>query len=156
MQELFNRKKTCAFTGHRNLPDDFNVKKLEEEIVKTVSLGYDTFLVGMAVGFDSLCFNILYSVRKIKDIKIVACIPCKNQSEKFSFKQKEAYEKMLDLADKRIVLSENYTPYCMMKRNMFMVDNCSRLICYLRENKGGTKNTVDYAKNKKDVTIIEL
>jgi uncharacterized phage-like protein YoqJ len=62
---------------------------------------------------------------------------------------------MLSVADQKIVISEEYTAWCMQKRNQFMVDNSSVLISYLRENKGGTLNTVNYAK-KKNIKIIEV
>ena len=57
-------------------------------------------------------------------------------------------------ADEIIVLSEEYTPYCMLKRNRFIVDNSSVLLAYLKEEKGGTKYTVDYAE-KKDLKLKE-
>ena len=62
---------------------------------------------------------------------------------------------MLKKADVTFYTSTDYTPYCMQKRNMFMVDNCSVLLAYLRDNKGGTFNTVKYAeKNQKQIIRI--
>ena len=62
---------------------------------------------------------------------------------------------MLKKSDATYYTATLYTPYCMQKRNVFMVDNCSVLIAYLREKKGGTFNTVKYAtsKNKKIIYI---
>ena len=66
----------------------------------------------------------------------------------FTWRNRQVYQKMLDLADLKILISKEYTPTCMQKRNMFMVDNSSVLVAYLRYEKGGTKNTVEYAKRQ--------
>ena len=51
--------KTCAVTGHRIIKNNFNTIELKEVFVDLISKGIDTFLIGMAIGFDSLCFKIL-------------------------------------------------------------------------------------------------
>ena len=147
------KEKTVSVTGHRVLRADFDKNKVKEVFLERIRLGYDTFLIGMAVGFDTVCFQILEEIRKLLPIKIIACIPCLHQDQKFSFTQKREYERMLTSADEKILISKEYTPYCMQKRNMFMVDNSNLLVAYLRESKGGAKNTVEYAKNK-NVSII--
>ena len=147
------KEKTVAITGHRFLREGFDKEKVKLTLLERIRLGYDTFLIGMAVGFDTVCFQILEEIRRLLPIKIIACIPCEHQDQKFSFKQQKEYKRMLDCADERILVSKEYTPYCMQKRNMFMVDNSNLLIAYLRESKGGAKNTVEYAKNK-NVSII--
>ena len=102
--------------------------------------------------------NTLENLKKTyPHIKIVACIPCKEQDKKFTFEQKKVYKKMLDNADYRVLISENYTPYCMQERNAFMVDNSSLVIAYLQRNYGGTANTVNYAikKGKRVYNIVK-
>ena len=136
------KEKTLAVTGHRKLQADLNIEKLEKLFLTEIQNGIDTFLIGMAIGFDSICFQILEKVRLTKDIKLIACIPCKNQNAKFTKEQNIEYKRQLQSANDKIILSSEYTPYCMMKRNMFMVDNACKLICYLRENWGGTYNTI--------------
>ena len=149
------KEKTCALTGHRKVENDFEVDVLQAIFIKLIDSGINTFLCGMAVGFDTLAFKVLYNLKKEKDLKIIACIPCKKQDINFSKEQKVEYEKMLNLADESILISEEYTPYCMMKRNMFMVDNACVLLAYLKKEKGGAKNTVTYAiKNNKPVIYV--
>lgn len=150
---LINTAKTCAFTGHRTLYPDYRADKLEKTINETIKDGYDTFLIGMAVGFDTECFKILLKIRKEKKIKIVACIPCENQSARFNKAQKKEYFELLEKADEKIFISKEYSPVCMKKRNEFMVKNCSLLIAYLKRDYGGTKQTVNYAL-KKEKKII--
>ena len=149
------KEKTCAVTGHRVLGEDFDDRLLRSVFLTLINMGYNTFLCGMALGFDSVCFKVLEKIREDIDIKIIACIPCKTQSYKYSYKQKKEYERMLSVSDEKIVLSEEYTPYCMQKRNMFMVDNCSVLVSYLRINRGGTFNTMSYAE-KTGVKIVRI
>ncbi len=142
------REKTLCVSGHRSVKEDLNVDKLKSLFLKYVDLGIDTFLIGMAVGYDTICFRILEKIRRSgKNIRIICCIPCPEQDKFFSEEQKTEYKRMIDSADFSILLENRYTPYCMMKRNKFMVDNSSVLIAYLREKKGGTKRTVDYAKD---------
>ena len=145
-QEI-NIEKTCAVTGHRKINEDLDFNKLREVFIDLITKGYDTFLIGMAVGFDTICFKILEKLREDYNIKLVACVPCFNQDVNFTPLQKKVYRDMLKKADVTFYTSTEYTPYCMQKRNVFMVDNSSVLVAYLREKKGGTFNTVKYATN---------
>lgn len=154
----FIKEKTCAVTGHRKLGGDFNEIKTEKIFKSLIKKGYNTFLIGMALGFDTSCFFILDNLKKeYKDIKLIACIPCESQAEKFTEKQKEIYSVMLNKADEKIFVSKEYNRTCMMKRNIFMVDNASVLVAYLSKNKskGGSYNTVNYAL-KKNVAILNV
>ncbi len=149
------REKTICVSGHRYIGKDLNKERVEGFLVKLIEKGFNTFLIGMALGFDTLCFQILERLREKNDIKIIACVPCPSQPERFNFKQKEEYFRLLSVADEKVVLSPEYTPYCMQKRNEFMVDNSFAVLCYLNRNSGGTFNTVNYAK-KKNVFVINV
>jgi uncharacterized phage-like protein YoqJ len=156
MTEYFiNKARACAVTGHRSLEKDFSLENLKQIFIKLIDAGFDTFLVGMALGFDIECFKVLTQLKEKYSIKTIACIPCETQTYKFTIEQKEIYDKLLDTADQTILVSKNYTSYCMMKRNKFMVDNCSLLVSYLRRDFGGTYNTVEYAK-KQSIQILNV
>lgn len=156
MSEVFiNKARACSLTGHRIVNKDLDRKKLNDLFYQLIDKGFDTFLIGMALGFDTLCFNMLAKIREQKDIKLIACIPCEKQDYKFSIKQKQEYQQMLSIADEKIYVSKEYNAYCMQKRNRFMVDNSSVLVAYLRQEKTGTSYTVNYAI-KKDVCIIKV
>lgn len=156
MSEIFiNKARACSVTGHRELKNDLDETRIREIFYKLIEGGFDTFLVGMALGFDTLCFCILEQIRKQKNIKIIACIPCETQDYKFTLAQKEKYRKMLESADEKVYISKGYTPYCMQKRNRFLVDNSSVLVAYLRNEKTGTSSTVNYAK-KQNVSVINI
>lgn len=153
MDVFINPAKTCAVTGHRVVDVKFNKQNLKWCFYKLVEGGFDTFLVGMAVGFDTLCFQILEEIRQQKNIKIIACIPCETQSARFNKAQKAEYDRMLNSADYKILVSKEYSPRCMYKRNEFMVDNCSCLVAYLTRDYGGTAYTVRYAEKMGKIII---
>ena len=156
MSEIFiNNARSCAITGHRVLPKNFNFNKLKSVFNKLIDDGFNTFLIGMALGFDTACFNVLEQIKTKKDIKLIACIPCKNQADKFNKAQREEYFRMLSVADEKIYIREEYDNKCMQERNEYMVDNCSVLVAYLTRERGGTVNTVKYAR-KKGVTVLNL
>ena len=149
------KEKTCAFSGHRILSGNFNENELKNVVNGLIAKDFDTFLVGMALGFDTACFKVLEDVRKKNDIKIIACVPCRDQYKFFNKKQKAEYGRMIDSANEVVYLSENYYDGCMFERNKFMVDNCSVLVSYLNFNRGGTYQTVKYAVEN-NVKIIYL
>lgn len=151
----FERSITCSFSGHRILPKDFDTDELEKAVYNAINDGFLYFLVGMAIGFDTVCFETLLKFKREKDVFITACVPCRDQAEFFNKKQKKRYEGLLKQADEVIFLSEKYYEGCMQARNEFMVDNSSRLICYLKTNYGGTYSTVRYAVEK-NLDIVYL
>ena len=157
MSETFiNKLRACCVSGHRIINEDIDVEKLRDIFINLIKKEkVNTFLVGMAVGFDTICFNLLQKIKKEESIKIIACVPCRNQSKNFNKKEKIEYDKNIRLADHIILVSEEYTPYCMIKRNKFMVDNSTFIVYYLREDKGGTKRTVDYAI-KQELGLISI
>ncbi len=150
------KEKTACVTGHRFLQGDIDLDRLKKHFINIINKGVDTFLIGMALGFDTLCFKTLEKIRyNGQNIRLIACIPCPEQDKFFNANQKEEYKRMLDSADFSVILSEKYTAYCMQKRNRFMVDNSSVIVGYLRDNRGGTFNTLKYAISK-DIKIIKV
>ncbi len=148
--------RVCAFTGHRNLADtDFDELLLERVIENLIRNGTKRFLCGMAIGFDLKCAQAVAVLKAKYDVELVACLPCANQSERFSEKNKQLYNKMISASDEVIVLEPVYKSGCMQRRDRYLVDNCDVLVSFLRRNSGGTHYTVNYAK-KTGKKIIEL
>jgi len=148
--EIVDEKiKICAFTGHRDLGADFQVNLLEKEIENLINLGVDTFLTGMAIGFDLICAETVLSLKeKYKNIKLVACVPFYNQEKSYTEKDKERYAKILSLVDENILLSERYFRGCLHVRNKFMADKADVMVAYLKKDTGGTAWTVKYFQKK--------
>ena len=148
--------KVCAFTGHRNLAEtDFDEQLLRRVVKDLVINGYDRFLCGMAVGFDLKAAQAVLELKGFYDIQLVACLPCVNQAEKYSAKNKKLYEEILYYCDDFVVMEPEYVRGCMQERDRYLVDNCDVLVSILRKNSGGTHYTVEYAR-KQNKKIIEL
>ncbi len=168
-----NTEKTCAFTGHRlhKLPGGGNensrerfelIDRMEIVIVTMIEkMGVAHFITGMAIGVDTYAAECVLRIKnKYPHITLEAAIPCKGQEVKWNKKQQEKYHSILSLCDKVTVLQEKYTKACMMKRNIYMVDNADILLAVWDESPGGTGNTVKYAlglqKKGLDKRVIRL
>lgn len=140
------KEKTCAFTGHRRVEDNFDVEGFEKQLLSFIDEGYTAFLCGMATGFDLLAAGLVLKLKKVRSgIRLIACVPCEGQSRYFPRGEKENYEKILKECDEVKVLSSHYYNGCMQVRDRYMVDNSSLLIAYKRVNEGGTYYTLKYA-----------
>lgn len=150
---MIEKTKVACFSGHRKLPEDFTELQanLEKAIVELIERGVVFFGNGGAVGFDALA---AMTVLRLKEdhphIRLVMVLPCppEHQSSRWSYEQKKRYYEILDQADKVRILSPQYTNSCMLDRNRHMVDSSAYLICYLREQRGGTFYTVNYAEKR--------
>lgn len=151
----YTKENAIAITGHRVVKDNFDYVVFHHFLVKVLEKGYNKFYIGMAVGFDTLVFKALLKLKEQYDIKLIACIPCKDQDKLFTPEQKKEYRRLIAKADFRVVFYENYTHTCMQERNEFMVDNCSHVLSYMYKNSGGTFNTCTYA-TKKGVPIYNV
>lgn len=141
-----NNEKVCAFTGHRQMEENFDLFRFEEVLTSYIEEGYTTFLCGMAVGFDTVAAELVIKLKKIfSEIKLIACIPCEGQSRYFASADKRRYENILKSCDEVKVLNDRYYKGCMQARDRYMVDNCQLLIAYKRVNSGGTYYTLNYA-----------
>ncbi len=139
---------TCALTGHRVLAADFSFERLRVALRALAEGGTRTFLCGMALGFDIACAEEVLALRPQLDVRLVACIPCADQSAHYPRARREQYERILAACDERVVLHEHYCDGCMFERNRYMVDRCDRLLAYLTGTRGGTYYTVRYAQKK--------
>ena len=142
-------KKTCAFTGHRTLEKDCSYVALKRLIKTLIQDGIDTFLCGMAIGFDLLAARAVLSLkRKYPFIKLVACVPCYGQEKYFSERDKKEYADTLKKADESIVLAPAYYNGCMQKRDIYMADRADVMIAYCKKTTGGAAFTVRYFQRK--------
>ena len=137
----------------------FLEKILEEKIINE---GYDTFISGGALGFDTVAFLSVKNLKKkYPNIKNIMAVPFENQHSKWSLKDVNLYNWMKNIADEVVFVDnlENYNRTNanigmfhkdkLMIRNEYMVDNADLLIAlWDGNNKSGTANCVKYAKNK--------
>jgi len=148
------RKNACAFTGTRDLKSGEVEAELFSALLKTLTEnGKNTFLCGMARGFDLFAGKCVIELKKSGyDIKLIACVPCSEQDRYFTDEERIDYNYVLEESDERVLICSHYYNGCMLRRNRFMVDNSALLVAHIKEDdiseiQGGTGYTVAYAIN---------
>ncbi len=157
---IYRKFYTCCFTGHRpkGLPWGYNEKSelcesFKTELIKIIEtfirFGCNYFICGMALGIDMICAEIVITLKKkYKNIIFECAIPCREQSKMWKAEYRERYNKILQLADRIIYISESYSYDCMNKRNKYMVEKADILIAVWNGKPSGTFNTIKFAKEK--------
>lgn len=154
MSENELRKHRCCFTGHRpnklNLTEKEVKKLLEKAIDEAIADGYVTFISGMAEGVDVWSAEIVLDRKKSnKDLHLICALPHPNFEKRRSEAEKQIFKDILQKADLVKMINDHYFPGCYQVRNTWMVDRVNLVISVFNGQKGGTKNTIDYAiKNK--------
>ena len=156
----FDRTVSAAFTGHRFY--DFSQRVfIQERLTSAISEAYDhgirNFIAGFALGIDLMAAQLVQSLKcNLPGISLTAAIPFEGQAERYNIYDKRVYGRLLELADKVIVLSDCYYPRCFLDRDEFMVENASYLIAYYDgREKGGTYYTVKKARAR-GIPIINV
>lgn len=142
-----------AGTGHR--PEDAEA----EDIVRTkarVALQYsgaDTFICGMAAGFDLWAGD----EARLLGIEIWAAKPWRGHTHRKA--DAELYARIIEASSRVVnVIDEDKYPgvWVYFNRDKWMVDNCTHVLAYLHPDarSGGTYGTVKYARGKKPIRNI--
>ena len=147
------RSQVCCFSGYRpekfNLsPDEFGsiMQELEIAVRNAAADGYRLFVSGMSRGFDLWAAETVLKLRKELPIQLLCAVPFDGQSAGWEPAWQALHRRVLLEADLVQSLSREYTPDCYFVRNRFMVQGCSRLICWYDGRSGGTEFTVRCAK----------
>ena len=139
----------CAFTGHRELGEEFSPRRLTYAVKKCIEEGACVFYSGMAMGFDLLASETVLRLKKrYPHVRLVACIPCYEQEKHFSQADKKRYVDVLKKADEKVMLSDHYFKGCMQNRDRYMADRADVLIAYCKKETGGAAYTVGYFQKK--------
>lgn len=158
MERTLDFNLTCCFTGHRVIAKNDKAKlicDLEKTVEELIQKGVKHFIAGGAVGFDTLAAKAVLKMKEKYDVILEIAVPCKNQDAKWSKKQQEEYQQILNSADKVTVLFDKYVTGCMHFRDAFMVDNSDILVAYYRGRQGGTQYTFLYAESR-GLKVINL
>lgn len=142
------KEKSCALTGHRDLPPDFPEDELLFALADLVEEGFTTFYCGMARGFDLTALKALAEIKKSRNIVIEACIPYGGQDKSMAQKDKELYQSLLLSCDRKTLLYPTFKPGCTLARDRYMVDRADVVFAYCKRDKGGSAYTVKYARSK--------
>lgn len=90
-------------------------------------------------------------------IKLISAIPCAKQYEVWKDQRCiDEWHFIVENADVvHYVSEEPYTPWCLQKRNEWMVDNSDYIISVWDGTTGGTYNCIKYAR-KYDKNILNI
>lgn len=157
----------CAFTGHRSekLPwrgdeSDPRCRELKGYIFDAVEAvyrdGVTHYICGMATGCDLyFCEAVLALRAEHPEVTLEAAIPCEGQARRWPEALRRRYDRLVTECDYQTVISKDYTPDCMMRRNRYMVDASEYLIAVYNGAPGGTRATLLYAL-RQGKKIIQL
>ena len=141
MKEQFS----CALTGHRDLPAQFDRRRLFDELESIIRSGCTYFYCGMAEGFDLTALQLLIELKDRYPLFIEACVPFKGQARKFSEQNRLLYDDLILQCDKVTTLSDKYQKGCFLVRDRYMADRADLVFAYCTKKTGGTAYTVRYA-----------
>lgn len=146
---MIRKEKACCFSGHRVIPlaeREQLQQKLVLQIKELIEKGYVDFIVGGALGFDTLSAQAVLSLRdEFPHIRLILALPCRDQDVRWNEADRKLYAELCKLADLVHYCSDSYHLGCMRKRNQFMVDHAACCVFYLTRQRSGTYQTVSYA-----------
>lgn len=160
-------EKICTFTGNRpqKLPWGFNESdqrcidakaEIDRLVLQAIEDGYDYFVCGMALGGDMYFAEAVLKAKRTHSIILECAVPFAGQAENWSAVNRVRYQRIMNNADIRTVLSDHFTQWCMHARNRYMVDKSDRVIAMNYASSGGTFTTVEYAAKKgKEIIFID-
>ncbi len=150
----------ACFTGNRiqRLPFIFNEtnnesilikQKLEEEIKKSISNGYNHFIATMQLGVDMWAAEIVVRIKKFyPEVILEASLSYENQASFWTENQRERYFNILSECDYIGYASTHYTSSCSRLASKYMIDKSSLLIAVYDGNDTETMSVIDYSKTK--------
>lgn len=161
------RAVSCCFTGHRpaKLPWGYNEsderclllkRRIADAAEAAYEEGYRHFICGMAQGCDLyFCETVLALKAAHPRVTVEAAVPCPTQADAWPAEQRAQYRRLLEACDFETMVSARYTPFCMQRRDRYMVDHASLLIAAYDGSPGGTRYTVEYAM-RRGVPVADL
>ncbi|MEG1858395.1 MAG: SLOG family protein [Pseudoflavonifractor sp.] len=162
-----NRETTCCFTGHRpdKLPwrddeQDLRCLDLKSRIDAALEDAYQRgmrhFICGMAIGADFYFCEAALALRRIHpEVTVEAAIPCEEQAERWSERDRNRYFALVCACDFETMVQHHYDKACMLRRNRYMVDHSAMVIAAYDGMLGGTMYTIAYAM-KQGLAVVTL
>lgn len=150
----------AAFTGYRppklyeaagGAAEALLAPRIESAVAGLYGRGYRRFLTGMAEGFDLLAAERVLALRTAgicPEACIVAVVPFAGQERNYGRRWMEAYRTVAEAAAEVVTLSDHYYRDCFLRRNDYLVDHSSALVCCFDGRRGGTAYTVSRARRR--------
>ncbi len=159
MAETELRKHRCCFTGHR--PSKLRMTEqqlrpmLEEAARQAIQDGFTTFITGMAKGTDLVAAEIVLRLREQDDrLKLICALPHPGFGLNWGGGWTERFQNVLEQADLKRTICPSFSYASYQVRNEWMVDHSGLVIAVFNGERGGTKNTLDYAKKSGVLCVI--
>ncbi|MBQ8160792.1 MAG: DUF1273 family protein [Clostridia bacterium] len=154
LTEEEKRRARCCVTGPeegelQRPVDDLKVD-LENEIVKAISCGYTTFIIGMTPGIELWAGCIVLRLRdRFPDLRLIAALPHPGfRAHARQTGWAEPYTRVIGAADFVQTISPDPLPESDRLRNRWMVDHSSKLIAVWDWRPSDTGDTVRYARKQ--------
>ncbi len=153
------RDKTCCFTGHRpeklQRPYEECIASLCKAIMDAYEAGYRIYVCGMARGTDLWALHCVLMLRSLyPEVRVIAAIPFEGFEKSWDALDREMYHAFVCQADIVHTVTTMRSRRTFQMHNVWMCDVSSRLIALWDGEKGGTANTIAYAKRKKLEIIL--
>ncbi len=129
--------------------------RLEQEIKRAIDDGFTTYITGMAKGVDIVAGEIVLRLREQDDrLKLICALPYPDFGLHWGGGWTERFRHVLSAADLTRCICSRFSYAAYQERNKWLVDHSSLVIAVFNGKKGGTKNTLDYARGKNIPCII--
>lgn len=151
MDEKELRKHRCCFTGHRPeklaIPERQMAKLLEMEIQKAIDKQFTTFISGMARGADIVAAEIVLRLRAQDErLKLICALPHPGFGLHWGGGWTDRFQSVLAQADLARTICPSFSYASYQARNKWMCRHAGLVIAVFNGERGGTKNTLDYAQ----------
>ncbi len=144
---------SCCFTEHR--PEKLKAGEeeiksaLSKEIRLAVMSGIRNFHTGMARGVDLWAAEIVLELKKdFPQLRLICAIPYRDFEKKWTPRWQKLYHSVLSQADEIHYFYSYFNYRSFQERNCWMADHSGMLIAVYNGEKGGTRNTLAYAKKQ--------
>ena len=129
---------------------------LEKKILKAIEDGYTEFITGMKKGADLWAAEIVIKLKKEGfDIRLYAACAYKGVDNAWLNEWKTSFRYVLSNADDVIIVSKKAGKRAYLLRDLFLVDNASRLIMVYGGEVGSAYKMMKYAKDS-GVEVVSL
>lgn len=157
---------TCCFTGYRpdKLPWGLNEgdsrcaalkDSLQQELKGLYRRGFRHFISGMAMGCDLYFAEAALALREeCPDVTVEGAVPCPTQADRWPEAMRRRWRGVLDRCDLESVVQQNYSRFCMLRRNRYMVERSAAVLAVFDGAPGGTQYTLNYAMDKKREILL--
>lgn len=159
--------RTCCFIGHP--PQELNFKfdethwdciHLKELLVSQIytlitSYQIQTFYSGMDLGCDQFAAEAVLSLKhEFPQIRLECILPCETQHVKWNELQRDRFFYILEHCDTESMLQYAYTPDCIEKRNVYMIDHSDIVLAVWNSQPGEISRAISYAYETGKFTIV--